>query len=433
MIELAAPLRDLAGRLAKLGWRGALFDLGVGLGVASFGAVNLYLLLGPLADIYRKLGNPPTYSPALSIIGVLAFALPLVLRRLYPASTLVVITAALILITIERVPLWAPVIMTMLVGIYTVGAYAPQRRALLTRLFSVVVTVTPATYLVATSKGRGPDELNAKEQALYGSFNSGTKLVVAVVAIMVAWALGDMVRRLRERQTELAARTADLVRANRTIAEQAVADERLRIARELHDVVAHHVSVMGLQAGAARLVLERHPDTAVRALRTIEDTGRQAVDELQRLLGMLRNSARDDNQPQPTMADLVRLIERMRETGLDVRVRSIGARPPLPTGVELSIYRVIQEALTNALKHAGNGARVDVELEYSRTQLQLAIRSNGAPGAAASPAPANGSDSSSIVGRGLIGMRERIGMHGGELHTRTLDDGRFEVLATIPM
>jgi signal transduction histidine kinase len=435
MSGLAAPQRGLASGLARLGWRRALFDLGLALGITSFGVVNLYLLLGPLADISRKLGAPPTYSPALAIIGVLAMTLPLVLRRLYPASTLIVITAAIILITIERVPVWAPAIMAMLVGIYTGGAYASPRRALLTRLLTIVVTVTPAVYVIATSNSnhRGLDELDDKEQALYGWFSAGTKLVITVVAIIVAWALGDIVRRLRERETELTARTADLVRANRTIAEQAAADERLRIARELHDVVAHHVSVMGLQAGAARTVLERDPDTAVQALRTVEDTGRQAVAELQRMLGMLRSSARDYGQPQPTMADLVHLVERMRETGLDVRVRTMGARPPLPTGVELSIYRVVQEALTNALKHAGERARVDLELEYSQTQLQLAIRSRGAPGAAAPGAPGNDSDSSSIVGRGLIGMRERIGMHGGQLHTRTLDDGRFEVLATIPI
>jgi signal transduction histidine kinase len=176
-------------------------------------------------------------------------------------------------------------------------------------------------------------------------------------------------------------------------------------------------------------VLDRDRDAAEQALRVVEETSRQAVDELQRLLGMLRSSTPDDGHPQPTMAELVRLVERMRQTGLDVRVRTIGRPPALPTGVELSIYRVVQEALTNALKHAGTKARVDVELEYTADRLQLAVRSRGAPGTA-KPA---GSSENGELGRGLIGMRERIGMHGGELSTRTLDDGRFEVLATIPV
>jgi signal transduction histidine kinase len=427
-VHAAPPWHGLASGFAGLGRRAMLFDLAIALGVTCAGVVDLTLLLGPLTDLYRKLGSPPAYSPALVAIGILAMTGPLALRRVYPAGILIIVVTASVLLALERVPEWFASSMALLIAIYTVGAYASPRRALLTRLLAVIVTVTVAVTAVALgTSGYGFDsyrELTATEQALLAWFDTGTHITISVAAIAVAWILGDVVRRLRERQAELAARTADLASANRTIAEQAVADERLRIARELHDVVAHHVIVMGLQAGAARRVLERDPDTAVQALHTVEDTSRQAVDELQRLLGMLRASAGDDGQPQPTMADLVRLVERMRETGLDVRVRTIGARPPLPTGVELSIYRVIQEALTNALKHAGNKARVDVELEYTRTHLQLAIRSRGAPG---SP-PDN-----STIGRGLIGMRERIGMHGGQLQTRILDDGRFEVLATIPI
>jgi signal transduction histidine kinase len=431
MTELDAlphgPVRGFAG----LGRRGALFDLAVASGVAGVGVTNLYLLLGPLAGSYRKIGPAP-YHPLLSIIGVLAMTMPLVLRRVYPVTTLVVVTTAAAVLSLERVPAYFAANMALVIAIYTVGVYSPPRRALLARVFAVLIFIAVTAYLF----GRGSypalatllAELEGRQKVLFVWFSGGS-VAVTVVAITAAWTFGEVVRRLRDGRAELAARTADLAKANQTIAEQAVADERLRIARELHDVVAHHVSVMGLQAGAARTVLERAPDAAVEALHVVEETGRQAVAELQRMLGMLRGAEHDDGQPQPTMADLMTLVERMRETGLDVRVRMIGMRPPLPAGVELSVYRIAQEGMTNALKHAGDRARVDVEFEYTRTQLQLAIRSRGM--ATAPKPPAN--ERSGTIGRGLIGMHERISMHGGQLHTRTLDDGRFEVLATIPL
>jgi signal transduction histidine kinase len=431
MTEIDAPPHRPDRGFARLGRRGVLFDLAVASGVAGVGITILYLLLGPLASSYRKIGSPPHYL-ALSTIGVLAMTLPLALRRVYPVTTLVVVTAVSVVLSLERVPAYFAANMAMAIAIYTVGVYAPARRALLARLFALLVVIAVTMYLFG--QGSYPAlaallaALDRREQMLFVWFSGGS-VGVTLVAITAAWVFGEVVRRLRHGQAELAARTAELARANQTIADQAVADERLRIARELHDVVAHHVSVMGLQAGAARRVLERDPSIAVQALHVVEDTGRQAVAELQRMLGMLRGSARDDGQPQPTMADLMTLVERMRETGLDVRVRMIGARPPLPAGVELSIYRIAQEGLTNALKHAGDRARVDVDMEFTRTQLLLAIRSRGAPGAAKAPLD----EPSGAIGRGLIGMRERTGMHGGQLRTQTLDDGRFEVLATIPL
>lgn len=428
----ARVLRGPARGFAGLGRRGTLFDLAVASGVTGLGVLNLYLLLGPLAGNYRRFGSPP-FHPALSIIGVLAMTVPLVLRRIYPVATLVLVTTVSAVLMLERVSPYFVTNMAIVITIYTVGVYAPTHRALLSRVLAVVVTLAGTVYLF--SRGSYPalaaltDALGNRQHVLFVLFSVGS-LAITVMAITVAWILGDIMRRLREGQAELATRTAELARANQTIADQAVADERLRIARELHDVIAHHVSVMGLQAGAARTVLEHDPAAAVEALHVVEDTSRKAVAELQRMLGMLRGSTgRDDGQPQPTLADLMSLVEGMRETGLDVRVRMIGARPRLPAGVELSIYRIIQEGLTNALKHAGNRARVDVELEYTRTQLRLTIRSRGAPRTANPPVD----KPSGAIGRGLIGMRERTGMHGGQLRTQTLDDGRFEVLATIPL
>jgi signal transduction histidine kinase len=348
-----------------------------------------------------------------------------------------VATAASVVLLLKHVPAYFAANMTIVIAVYSVGVYAPARRALLARMFAVLVVIVVTAYLFG--QGSYPAltallaALDSREQMLFVWFSGGS-VGVTLIAIAAAWIFGDVVRRLRQGQAELAARTAQLARANQTIADQAVADERLRIARELHDVVAHHVSVMGLQAGAARRTLERDPSIAVQALHVVEDTGRQAVAELQRLLGMLRGAERDDGQPQPTMADLMTLVERTRETGLDVRLRMIGAQPAMPAGMELSIYRIVQEGLTNALKHAGDRARVDVELAYTLNELQLAIRSRGRGATnATNAAKPQVTEPGGAIGRGLIGMRERIGMHGGQLRTQTLDDGRFEVLATIPL
>lgn len=405
-----------------------MFDAATAALVATIGMVDIWLVSGPLAQIYLKLGQPVTFEPALAMLGIAGMAVPLALRRLLPVTTLFVVTASFAPLGLALVPEWIATSVALLVVIYTVGAYAP-RWPQRSRLAALVVIAAIMTYQLAETDYSGLPELDSAEVAVFVVFNGATAVSINVIAFAIAWILGDTVRRSRQRQAQLTARSTELAAANETIARQAVAAERLRIARELHDVVAHHVSVMGLQAGAARRVLDRDHDAAVRALRIVEDTGRLAVDELQRLLGMLRGGDRDRGEaPQPTMDDLIGLVERMRTAGLDVRVRTNGKAPELPAGVQLSLYRVVQEALTNALKHAGSTARVDVELRYQPQQLSLTVRSRAAAGAA----PRRASTPAG-AGRGLIGMQERIGMHGGQLHTRPLGDSGFEVMATIPV
>jgi signal transduction histidine kinase len=429
---LGARLRD---RVWQLGRRSLLFDLGSTALICAIGLIHVWVLGGPLAQTYAKLGSPMTWSPTLAVIGIVGTTAPLAMRRLYPVATLLVVTAAYTVIGFESVPEFIASSIALLIVVYTVGAYAP-RFAIGSRMFHLTIITAIMVYRLAQADYSGFSELDPGELTLFAFFANTSNVMTTVIAFAFAWILGDTVRRSRQRQAELAVRTAELAAANDTIARQAVADERLRIARELHDVVAHHVSVMGLQAGAARMILDRDPDAAVRSLRVVEETGRRAVDELQRLLGMLRAGAhpRDvhasggHGSPQPTMSDLVELIERMRSTGLDVRVRISGSAPELPAGVELSVYRVVQEALTNALKHAGSNAQVDVKLEYTHEQLTVVVRSMAAPGAVM-----RRNSSPATAGRGLIGMQERVGMHGGQLRTNALGDGGFEVLATIPV
>jgi len=202
-------------------------------------------------------------------------------------------------------------------------------------------------------------------------------------------------------------------------------EERKRIARELHDVVAHDVSVIAIQAGAARAVQATRPEAAANALGLIETTARETLIELNRLLGVLRsgNGASPDRSPQPGIGQLAALVEGLRAAGLEVDARVDGEPRSLPPAVDLSAYRIVQEATTNVLKHA-RARRVDIRVHYAETMLGLDIRDDGA---------GDGSDPTSSSGHGLIGMRERVALFGGELETGRNPAGGFSVHARLPL
>ena len=230
-----------------------------------------------------------------------------------------------------------------------------------------------------------------------------------VIAVVIAWS------RRRQRNRE------DLAR-------RVVLDERMRIARELHDVVAHHVSVMGVQAAGARRIIDKRPDQAAEALATIEATSRQAVIELQRLLGMLRST--DDaamTDGRPGVGQLAALARTSGDAGLPVELVVEGSPPDtLPATLDLSIYRIVQEALTNAIKHGGAGTRAEVHVRFGQRSVELVISDNGAGSPATRPASGGG-------GRGLVGMRERVGLFGGELSASPRPEGGFVVRAVLPL
>jgi signal transduction histidine kinase len=237
--------------------------------------------------------------------------------------------------------------------------------------------------------------------------------------------LGLAVRSLRDRRRELAAQARELELEREENARRAVLDERVRIARELHDVVAHHVSVMGVQAGAARRVMVRRPEQAAEALTSIEGSSRQAVVELHRLLGFLRRADQDDAlAPQPDLAQLPALIAQAARGALQVDLSIEGEARPLPGTLELSAYRVIQEALTNALKHSG-GTAATVRVAYAPSTLEIEVRDDGR----AHSDRATGR----FGGHGLIGMRERVRLHGGHLRAGPSPQGGFAVHATFPL
>jgi signal transduction histidine kinase len=229
----------------------------------------------------------------------------------------------------------------------------------------------------------------------------------------------------RQLQAEAHAARAELLEREQELrANEAVAEERARIARELHDLVAHNVSVMVVQAGVERHALGDQQSSTYAALTSIEQAGRQALAEARRLLGMLRRNGDGEGlEPQPSIVHIDLLVEQIERAGLPVTLAVEGERAPLPAGVDLCAYRIVQESLTNALKHAGP-AHAEVVLRYEPRSLDVEVRDDGR-----GPAAANGDGS----GHGLIGMRERVALYGGALQTGAREGGGFEVRAHLPL
>jgi signal transduction histidine kinase len=233
-------------------------------------------------------------------------------------------------------------------------------------------------------------------------------VITLVVMLLIRRVLGD-----RERRVQLAERERDVA------AREAVVEERARIARELHDAVAHNVSMIVVQAGAERRVVD---GSTREVLQTIEQIGRGALTEMRRLVGMLRADAAEPLAPQPGIRDLPMLVTQVREAGLPVELHVDGEPRELPVGIELSAYRIVQEALTNALKHAGE-ARASVRVHYGPDSLELEIADDGA----GTPAPETDG------GHGLVGMRERVALYGGRLDAGRRPTGGFAVRVLLPI
>jgi signal transduction histidine kinase len=289
--------------------------------------------------------------------------------------------------------------------------------------------ITGFTILAAfAAAGAHPDVRSALTGALVGYASiaiillddrprlASTLSVIGVSAVV--WAIARAFAERGRRADHLEERTAGLERAHA----QAVAHERATIARELHDVIAHSVSVMTVQAGAARLLLDEDLPRARESLVAVEETGRQALGEMRRLLGILRGDEHEARlAPQPGIADLDALVEQVRGAGLPVEVVVEGEPKALPPGIDLAAYRVVQEGLTNALKHAG-AARAHVSIRYRADALELAVTNNGT-------APADGRGN----GHGLIGMRERVALYGGEFEAGPRPGGGYAVRASLPL
>ncbi|WP_169945991.1 sensor histidine kinase [Microbispora sp. H11081] len=255
---------------------------------------------------------------------------------------------------------------------------------------------------------------------------SWTDYVAVTTVLLLCWVCGRARRLRRAYLSELVQRADRLERAREADTRAARAEERSRIARELHDVVAHHVSVMTVQAAAARKMLDTKPDVARDALTAIEEMGRTAMKEMRSIVGVLRTDGPAERGPQPGMRDLPALVEQMREAGLRTELWIEGEPPDLPPGVDLAAYRLVQEALTNSLRHAGPAAHAWVTVRHEPGELCIHVEDDGRGAAEDSPRAGG-------RGHGLVGIRERVALYGGVLRIGPRTGGGFEVRAQFPL
>jgi len=295
------------------------------------------------------------------------------------------------------------------VAFYTVAAHEPRRRAIIAALVTAgCVLVSFAAYAASGSVSEWTGSL-ASTYLVYG----------------VAWLIGDNLRVRRAYTHELESRAAEVEREREDKAGRAVSEERARIARELHDVVAHYVSVMVVQAAGARRVVDKDPAAAKNALEAVEAAGRTALAEMRRMLEVLRT---DDPGmgPQPGLGEVERLVQNVRDAGLPVELSILGSACCLPAGMDLAAYRIVQEALTNTVKHGGR-ATARVVIRYGEEDIEIEVVDDGRGAAAPLITATEGG------GHGLIGMKERVALFGGTLNAGPVLTGGYRVLARMPL
>jgi len=342
---------------------------------------------------------------ALDAVGiglVLLQTVPLVWRRRAPVVVLSLVLGALFVFSLlGYFPSFAA--FGLLVALYTVAAERERNISIVAGLSAAVIVLLILVF------GREPVEPDA--------------LIVECFIVGAAWFIGDSFRIRRSQVVELEHRAVQLEHEREQRARQAVVEERRVIARELHDVVAHNVSVIVAQAGAAQQVFDSAPEDAFTVLGAIEDTGREALVEMRRLTGVLRTDGDRATplSPQPGMKDLEALVDQVRDAGVPVSLSIRGDPRPLPAGLDLSAFRIVQEALTNTLKHAGP-ARAEVIVRYEPSGLNLTISDDG------SGPPAEGEWRPRY---GQLGMSERVALFGGELRVGLRPGGGYQVVASL--
>ncbi|GAT70403.1 two-component system sensor histidine kinase [Planomonospora sphaerica] len=348
-----------------------------------------------------------------------ALALPLVWRRRAPMTVFCAVAAAAFAQWLADVRLLTDV--ALLVALYTVAARSSRRRAL------VAWAVLELGIVLASARWAAPD----------GGFLRSVVFLSAVAAAVAA--TGTNTRTRRAYLASLEDRAVRLERERDQRARLAAADERARIAREMHDIVTHNLSVMVALADGAVFAQHRSPDRATAAMRQISGTGRQALTDMRRSLGVLRADEPDAlRHPVPGIAQLDALVGRMRAAGLPTRLRVSGDHAPVPAAAQLTAYRLVQEALTNTLKHAPPGTRAEVRVHCSPATVALDITDDGraghAPGPPLSSPPLPGpSLSGPSSGHGIPGMRERVAAYGGSLDAGPLPGGGWRVSATLAL
>jgi signal transduction histidine kinase len=396
-------MKERASGLRRLPVSAWVFDSVLAL--AAAGISTAFFVSEPMA---RGL---PRGTLALGYGLVLLHTLPLAARRRFPGAVLALnVASGLAFAAVSLPPFFlGPAI---LVAVYSVAVYGSRWVAL---------------------AGLAVAELGlAAVQLTQGRFEEPLAWLVWVQFALIfgaAWLLGLFAHNYRAYAARLEQRTAELEQAREALARRAVTEERLRLARELHDVVAHAMSVIAVQSGVGAHVADSRPGEVGKALAAIEATSRAALTELRRLLGVLRQDGEPQASltPAPGLANLEGLLAEVAEAGLAVRLRVEGAPSPLPAGVDLSAYRIVQEALTNVVKHAGP-AHAQVTIRYRDHEVAVEVIDDGRGVAAVATDGRRGR-----TGHGLIGMAERVAAFGGDLEVGPRPGGGFRVAAGLPL
>ncbi|BDM67837.1 two-component sensor histidine kinase [Streptomyces nigrescens] len=423
-MSLLDPRPD-AARVGRFAWyRTHPFAFDAALAVAVFACI----LFGAVADPHRLHGPriaPDELTTTTVVLAALACA-PLVLRRRLPRSVLAATgTLTLVELVASASSPRAPVAVAAVIALYTVASRTDRPTTWRIGALTVVV-------LTASAMLYGPRPWYAQE-------NLGIFAWTGMAA-----AAGDAVRSRRAFVDAIRERAERAERTREEEARRRVAEERLRIARELHDVVAHHIALVNVQAGVASHVMDNRPDQAKQALAHVREASRSALEELRATVGLLRQS--DDpkapTEPAPGLGVLDQLVDGFVRAGLPVDLEVPEAPGPLPASVDLTAYRVVQEALTNVHKHAGEGARATIRIAYHASALTVTVLDDGAGQAGVprqradrSGPPPGGTDGpeENGGGHGLIGMRERVYALGGTIVTGPRAAGGFQVRVTLPL
>ncbi|OIJ32379.1 MULTISPECIES: sensor histidine kinase [unclassified Microbacterium] len=391
------------------------------LALVLFVGAILSAALSSIAQVYGD-EQAPLWT---ALVYAVVVAAPLGFRRRWPGTVAVVVSLAYFTAVTVRVPEIYVGNIAMFIALYTVGAWMNDRRKAL--VVRVAIIVGMFVWLLITMYRDAISEAD-KADVVAGAMSPYVAFMLIQILLNVlyfggAYYFGERSWAAAEQRTVLEERTRELEREREVTAAQAVALDRVRIARELHDVVAHHVSVMGVQAGAARLVLESDPAQSARILSGIESSARDAIQELRQLLETLRTPGGDTTEPASTVSldDIAALAEASTEAGLPTAYTVIGDPVPVPSLVAVNLYRIAQESLTNARRHAGPGATADVRVRYDDDGVEVEVVNTGRAIAQLRP------------GLGQLGMRERAAASGGTFEIAPRAPGGVRVRARVPL
>jgi signal transduction histidine kinase len=372
------------------------------------GTVALVLFVSMAAQFTRHLRTGQHPTTALTWALAVLLVVPILTHRRFPLASMAVCLTALLAYAAGRYAAFPG--LPVFVLTFDIALHSKARVA-----FAALVASAAAMTVSLALQPNGVAAL--------------AEWVASGAGLLVAWLVGRNLRYRRARWAELQDRAERLERERQEEARRAVTEERLRIARELHDVIAHSMSVIAVQSAVGHHVMDTQPDQARQALAAIEATSRSALTEMRRLLGVLRQEGqtRGSLAPAPGLADLDSLVSQVQDAGLRVWIKVDGQRGPVPPSVDLSAYRIIQEALTNVIKHADcQSATVTICYRADSVTVEIADKGLAAPGARVVPA-GNGS------GHGIIGMRERVAVFSGQFTAGPRPDGGFRVRARFPV